>query len=225
MKDRIQKLCKRLNKFTLEEIALIAELEEFEIKILLQGLMKENLLIIHDNNYIYNNIEKETKLKKRLPKMFEYHSQEIIEMIIKCFCAEIEVDKVIKILKPEKHCINKFFAYFREQIYQEQFEKLNQFFREDPYIPRERDYMGKKNYLYLYEDKLFVSDKCLKHSDAKSYSNTERLEIKNIYLRTYRKVQSIAYKKYFHLHLAEQIWRCEKYFLFLETNLKSNLFN
>ena len=188
MKDRIQKLCKRLNRFTLEEIALIAELDESEIKPILKNLIGEKLLIKHDNNYIYNNIEKEIKLKKRLPKIFEYHSQETIEMIINCFCAEIEVDKVIKILKPEKNCINKFFAYFRDQIYQKQLEELNHFFRKNPRIPRERDYMGKKIYLYFYNHKLFVTDKSLKHLNPKDYSENERLEIKNIYLNSYRKV-------------------------------------
>lgn len=225
MKDRIQKLCKRLNRFTLEEISLIAEIEESKIKPILKSLIGENLLIKHCNNYIYNNIEKESRLKKRLPKMFEYHSPAEIDMIINCFCAEIEVDKVIKILKPEKHCINKFFAYFREQIYQKQLDELNYFFRKNPRIPRERDYMGKKIYLYLYTHKLFVTDKYLNHLNPPSYSENERLEIKNIYLNSYRKVLSISYKKFFHLYLSEQLWRNKKEFFQLKKELNSLLFN
>ena len=223
MKDRIQKLCKRLNRFTLEEISLIAELDESEIEPILTSLVSENFLTVHEHYYIYNNVQKEAKLKKCLPMMFEYHSPETIDMIINCFCAEIGVDKITKILKPERSCINKFFAYFREQIYEKQLEELNHFFRENPYIPRERDYMGKNIYLYLYKHKLFVSDKYLKHPDAKNYNNNERLEIKNIYLRCYRKVLNISYKKYFYLYLAEQIWRHKKEFNCLKKDLSMSL--
>jgi len=214
-----------LSRFTLEEIALIAELEESEIKIILQGLIKENILTVHDNNYIYNNVEKDAKVRKRLPLMFEYHSPETIEMIVKCFCAEIEVNKIIKILEPQKNCINKFFAYFREQIYEQQLQELNKYLKENPCVPRERDYMGKKIYLYLYKHKLFVSKNFLKAVNVQNYSDEYRLEIKNIYLRSHRKVLNISYKKYFHLHLAEQIWRYGKDFSQLAKELKFALFD
>ncbi len=48
MKDRIQKLCKRLSRFTLEEIALIAELDETEMEVILRDLIKENLLSLRN---------------------------------------------------------------------------------------------------------------------------------------------------------------------------------
>jgi len=224
MDNKIQRLCKRLNKFTLEEISLIAELDKSETKKILNDLIKTNFLKKKDDIYIYIGGIKKTKQENQLPLMFQFHSPETIELIIKCFCAEIEVDKIVKILSPQKHCINKFFAYFRDKIYEQQFTALNKHIEENPYIPRERDYMGKKVHLYLYEYKLFVSTKCLNGPVSKNYNNDERLEIKNVYLRSYRKVQNIAYKKYFHLHLTEQIWRYGKEFKQLNEELFDLLF-
>ena len=72
--------------------------------------------------------------------------------------------------------------------------------------------MNTKVYLYLYEHKLFVSDKYLISKDARKHTNDERLEIKNIYLRSYRKVLSRSFAHRFHLHLAEELWKYGKDF-------------
>jgi len=131
-------------------------------------------------------------------------------MIVKCFCADIQVDKVVKILNPEKHCINKFYKFFRESIYENQYKMLLKFFDNDPKNGCSREYLGKTVHLYLYNDKLFVSEKLLKNKHAKDFNNEERLVIKNLYLRDFRKVLNTAYSSYFHLHLAEMIWRRSK---------------
>lgn len=72
--------------------------------------------------------------------------------------------------------------------------------------------MNTKVYLYLYDNKLFVSEKYLVSKDARKHTEAERLEIKNIYLRSYRKVLSRSFAHKFHLHLAEELWKWGKEF-------------
>lgn len=72
--------------------------------------------------------------------------------------------------------------------------------------------MNTKVYLYLYDNKLFVSEKYLESKNARKHTEGERLEIKNIYLRSYRKVLSRSFTHKFHLHLAEEVWKWGKEF-------------
>ena len=70
--------------------------------------------------------------------------------------------------------------------------------------------MNTKVYLYLYNHNLYVSEKYLVNKDARKHKEQERLEIKNIYLRSYRKVLNRSFINKFHLHLAEEIWKYGK---------------
>ena len=67
-------------------------------------------------------------------------------------------------------------------------------------------------FLYVYNNRLFVSDKVLKSTQCIAYKESERLEIKKQYLRSFRKVQNNNYKHNFHLHIAEEIWKYGKIF-------------
>ena len=224
MKDRIQKLCKRLNRFTLEEISLIAELDESEIKPILKNLIGENLLIKHDTNYVYNNIEKKIKLKKRLPLMFQFHTSEEIDMIMNCFCAEIQSYKTASILKPEERCICKFYKYFRERIYEKQKQELLEYFNKSPQQARFRIFFDKIFYFYYYNNYLYASDELLESEDGKVFSKSAIREFKKMYLILCRRVNFNYYKKHTHLHIAEQIWRHKKEFHQLKNELKIILF-
>lgn len=77
----------------------------------------------------------------------------------------------------------------------------------------------------MYNNNLFVSDKkiCTKNYEIK-HSEAERLKAKNIYLRSFRKVQNRAFTYKFHLHLAEEIWRYDKDFRELYKDL-TNIIN
>ena len=225
MNARIQKLCKRLNRFTLEEIALIAELEESEVKIILQDLIKENLLIVHDNNYIYNNIEKEIKLKKRLPLMFQFHTSEEIDMIIKCFCAGVTTDKGAFLLGISDATLQKFNMYFREIIYEKQLQELKEYFEQSQNIAKVRTFYNVPVCFYLYENKLFASEKKLKSRDLKEHSKQEKLRIKVLYSRLRRSINHSKMKKLMHYHVAEHLWKYGKDFPPLKEELKSLLFD
>ncbi len=93
MNVRVQKLCKRLNKFTLDEISLIAELDKPEAEKVLNDLIKTDFLRKKDDLYIYIGEIKKTKQENQLPLIFQFHSPETIDLIIKCFCAEISPTK------------------------------------------------------------------------------------------------------------------------------------
>lgn len=210
MKSKVLKLCKRLNKATIDEITPILQATRGEICPVLDELVMEGRLELRsDGTYFY----KEIKVKKtNLPLFFEYHSSEEIDLIAKCFCANIEVLKTVQIIGIKKSCLSKFYKYFRELIYKKQLNELNQYFIDNPKIGRAREYMGKYYYLYLYNDKLFVSQKLLKNDRMTEITNQERLKIKNIYLRASRKVLNFSYSHFYYLHLAEELWRMDKDF-------------
>ena len=210
--NRILKLCKRLNKFSLDEIETISEIDLSELKPIIDSLIQEEHLTYCDRTYYYNKKVCKKQQISKLPLFFDFHKKQDIEYIIKGFCADVEVLKMIDLFDFTKHVMNNFYDYLRTVIYDRQYRELLKYFDKSPKIPQERVYMNTKVYLYLYNHKLYVSEKYLVNKDAKKHKEQERLEIKNIYLRSYRKVLSRSYSHKFHLHLAEEIWKYGKSF-------------
>lgn len=212
MRERILKLCKRLDKFTLDEITMISEIEEDELLPVLNELISENSIILRNETYFYCKKSSKSNQRIRLPQFFQHHSKTDIDYIIKGFCADLEVIKMIDLFGISKHVMNNFYQHLRTVIYEQQLAELKIHFDKTPKIPQERVYMNTKAYLYLYEHKLYISEKYIVSKDARKHTNDERLEIKNIYLRSYRKVLSSSFAHKFHLHLAEEIWKYGKGF-------------
>lgn len=137
MKDRILRLCKRLDKFTLDEISTIAEdVDEAVLELLLLTLVQEGKLIFRDNIYLYN--KEQGGNKQRLPQFFQHHSKTDIDYIIKGFCIDIEVLKMIDLFGFSKHVMNNFYQYFRTIIYEQQKKELVKYFEKSPKIPQDR---------------------------------------------------------------------------------------
>ncbi len=214
MKERILRLCKRLDKFTFEEVLEITEdIEEQDLKNIFVNLISENRLIHKNGIYFYNKQIAKTKQINQYPLFFQFHNKTEIEYILKGFCANIEVLKMKDLLGISKNVIDKFYNYFRTQIYEKQKQELLKYYDKNPKIGLERKFMSAKIYLYLYNDNLFVSDKKLfTKNDEIKHSEVERLKVKNIYVRSFRKAQNRAFAYKFHLHLAEEIWRYGKDF-------------
>ena len=213
MKDRILKLCKRLDKFTFDEILSIADdIDESVLKLMLQTLEHEHYLKLDNSNYIYIKRHSSKRQCSRLPLFFQFHSNETIDFMIKGFCADVEAAKMMDIFGITKHVIHNFNQYFRATIYEKQKSELLKYFTRKPKLPQERVYMNNIVYLYLYNHKLYVSKSYLENKNATKHTESERLEIKNIYLRSYRKVQSRSFEQMFHLHLAEELWKYGKDF-------------
>lgn len=213
MKERILKLCKRLDKFSLEDIVVIADdIQEQVLELLLLTLVHEKRLIQKNGIYFYNKNSFKNKSILNQSKFLQYHSIEDADYMIKGFCADLEVFKMIYILDFTKHSTTMFYNYFRSLIYETQKVELLKYFEQVPKLPQERVYMNTKVYLYLYDKKLFVSEKYLESKEAKKHTESERLEIKKIYLRSYRKVMNRSYTVKFHLHLTEELWKYGKSF-------------
>jgi len=224
MKNRILRLCKRLDKFTLDDIETVSEIETAELLPILDELIEENRLVYRENVYFYIKTKSQTQ-KQKLPLFFQFHDKQTIDYIIRGFCSDVEALKMINIFDVSKHVINNFYQYFRISIYEQQFKELLKHFEKTPKIPQERIYMNTKAYLYLYNHKLYVSEKYLTSKNAHKHTNDERLEIKNIYLRSYRKVLSRSFAHRFHLHLAEEVWKYGKSFGEQYSALKDLIFS
>lgn len=224
MNVRVQKLCKRLNKFTLDEIALIAELDKPETKKVLDNLIKTDFLRKKDEIYIYIGEIKKIRQERQLPLIFQFHSPETIEMIIKCFCAEVSPTKTSLILKPQENCICNFNLFFRKRIYAKQKQELLQYFKNEPTRPWARTFFNKTFYFYYYNDFLYVSDEYLANNNTLNYSKDTIRQFKMIYSRLTRKLNHNTYEYYTHFHIAEQIWRYGKEFEQLKNELHSQLF-
>lgn len=212
MKDKILRLCKRLNQFSLNEIVTVTELDQEDVKFILDELIDEKQIKQDGNTYNYIKKAQLTRQNIKLPQMFQHHSNKEIDYIIKGFCSDTEVKKMINIFGLGKNAIDKFYNYFRTKLYELQMSELLQHFEEEPKIGQERAYMTARVYLYLYDDKLYVSDKLLKSDNAQKHTEEERLKIKNIYLKSYRKVLSRSFAHKFHLHLSEELWKYGKEF-------------
>ena len=71
MKNKVLKLCKRLNKVTASEIAPILMLDEKEVSDILNELVNEDKLTVREDLiYFYKEVERKTPL----PLFFEYLS-------------------------------------------------------------------------------------------------------------------------------------------------------
>ncbi len=53
MEEQILKLCKRLNKFTLENLEILSEVHKAELLPILSKFVEENKLIKQENEYVF----------------------------------------------------------------------------------------------------------------------------------------------------------------------------
>ena len=171
MKDRILKLCKRLDKFSLDKIEMVSELKTEELMPILSELKNENRLIQKDNFYFCNKVSATRENCGKLPLFFQFHTKRETDYILRGFCVDAKAFKMADVFSFSKQVINKYYTYFRTLIYETQKQQLLKYFEKTPKIPQERVYMNTKVYLYLYDDKLFVSEKYLV---SKMQENTEK---------------------------------------------------
>ena len=170
-------------------------------------VIADGKLIFRGGLYIYN--QSKPQLTARI---MQYHRPELCEMALRCFCADISINAAVHVLSTTKNTLNSFYNFFRKTLYGHQFAKLKQNFEANPKLGRARECMGAIVYLYVYEHKLFVSKKSLKHKNCTPFSQSERIEIKKLYLKSYRKVLKKSFSHKFHLHLAEEIFKHNKAF-------------
>ena len=121
MRERVLKLCRRLDKFTLDEISTIAEdISESVLELLLLTLVQDGKLTLRDDLYFYNK-----KQISKKPSILSFYPKQIIDTAIRCFSLSIPAYKVAKILDIGEDQSSKIYNIFRELIYESQAKKLN----------------------------------------------------------------------------------------------------
>ena len=223
MKNKVLKLCKRLNKVTASEIAPILMITEAEAREILNELVKDGSLTVREDLvYFY----KEIQAKPILPLFFEFRERNEIELILKCFCAEVPTEKTIWITNLGINIINKFNSYFRKLIYEKQLKELVELFNKNPQIAKERTFLGKLVYMYYYNNKVFVSAKKLQNlSPSKPITKNDVVEFKKVYLKLTRRIYHNSMYNLMHYHIAEQIFRLEHGYDDIYEEIKSIMYN
>lgn len=212
MKNKILKLVKRLETFRLEDIeSIMGE----GVKDVLQELVKDGQLNLAGEIYSYK-----AELNLPLPFCFKFHSQEKIEMITKCFCAGVKSKQARFLLDIGDATMQNFYKHFRQMIYERQLNALKTHFEREPKIPKMRTFYEIPVYFYLYDNELFVVDKPLKTKQKKlPHTKLESLRIKVLYSRLRRSINHSQMKQNLAQHVAEHIWRYEKIFHILYSEI------
>ena len=110
MKNRLLRLCRRLNKVVIEDVLPILSVTEKEITPVFEELVAENRLGKRcDGVYFYKEVT-----KKRLPLFFECRTPAELELIKRCFCADLPCQQTGIILNFSDNVIGKFNKFFRE---------------------------------------------------------------------------------------------------------------
>ena len=215
MKERILRLCKRLDKFSFEDISTIAEdIEESVLKLLLLTLVNEKRLIQKNEVYFYNKTAKNKQFS-----LFQYFNKTIINLVIRCFCVQITADKTSLIVGISENSVYKFYTYFRKLLYDRQKAELLKLYSLNPQNSRLRTFFKQNAYFYIYNNQVYVTDKPLKSTKEKNFTKEEIQEFKKIYC--YLSRVECHNKNKFNLYhkLAEALWRRNKGFEELHEDL------
>ena len=215
MKERILRLCKRLDKFSFEDISTIAEdIEESVLKLLLLTLVNEKRLIQKNEVYFYNKTAKNKQFS-----LFQYFNKTIINLVIRCFCVQIPADKTSLSVGISGYAVAKLYNHFRKLLYDRQKAELLKLYSLNPQNSRLRTFFKQNAYFYIYNNQVYVTDKPLKSTKEKNFTKEEIQEFKKIYC--YLSRVECHNKNKFNLYhkLAEALWRRNKGFEELHEDL------
>lgn len=228
MKDKILTLCRRLKKCTLDDLVSYLEIKSGEIEPILLQLENEGCIKRNNGEILYlgkNTVSKGRIEKKDINLMFEYRTSEEKEIIIKGFCLEIQPQKLCELINLQTNCVCHYYAIFRKMIYDRQFKELLKEYVMSPQIGRYRKFYEKYAYFYVYDRKVFVSDKLLKtNKKEKEFTKNEVREFKITYSFLTRVESHNVNEHYMYYRLAEYIWRRNKDYKTLYEDL-TNLIN
>ena len=219
MKERILRLCKRLDKFTLDEITVIADdINETTISLILLYLVSEGHLIQKDNIYFYNKcklVTEQTPILKRF-------SKETVDLTLRAFCSEITADKMSNLLSISEDSTMKLYSYFRKCIYNNQYKHLCDYYSRSPQKYRTCTFFDSYiAYFYIYNNVVFITENPFVCESEKNFSKSEIKEFKKIYSYLSRIQSHNKNKINLHHKLAEALWRRNKSFNELYETLKN----
>lgn len=221
MRERVLRLCRRLDKFTLDEISTIAEdVDESALELLLLTLVQEGKLTLRNGLYLYNK-----KQITKKPSILSFYPKQIIDTAMRCFCLSIPAYKVAKILDIGEDQSSKIYNIFRELIYERQTKNLNFLYGKSPQQCRNRMFFDEELSFYVYNNQVFVSENPFQSPDEKAFTKSEEQEFKKVYSYLTRFTSHNSNKVDLPQKLAEGIWRRNKEFKELYVDLKVNLLN
>ncbi len=220
MTERILQLCKRLNKFTLDEIATISEISGDNLWTVLDELICENKLSFENNIYSY---QKKQKVSDK-HSIFKYYPKATIDVILKCFCESIITTKVSHILSIGEPQVQKFYTVLRTLIYDKQKKLLDNYYSNNPQNARHRMFFNKEVYLYFYDGQVFISKNLLKSKNDKPLTAKDKADFTTIYCYLSRNLTHNKNAYNLEYKIAETLWRRGKDFKSLYADL-SNLIN
>lgn len=180
MKDKVLKLCRRLKSRTLSDLSAFIEIDEKIIETIILYLELEGL--IQNQNGLITIAETKKKKSdinnKNLHLMFQYRTDEEMDILLKGFCLEIPPQKLCKFLNIQYQCVCDYYCLFRKNIYNRQFKNLINLFMEKPQIGRYRTFYNKFAFFYIYNNQVFVSEKLLRASLEKFTTNMKLENLK-----------------------------------------------
>ena len=204
MKNKVLKLCKRLNKITIEEILPILMATEGEVTPIIKELQAEGLLEDREDGvYFYKE-----KTKEKQPLFIEVRTKEEMNLIIRCFCIGLATIKAGFIINYSNDVVNKYYRFFRKHIYEDQLKELKRLYDEKPQIARMRTFFDKPVYFYYYNNKTWVVPKpFITGAVEKNMSKEDVLNFKTDYMRISRRMVLHQTTSYLEHHIAEIIWK------------------
>ena len=207
MKDQILKLCRRLDKFTFDEILLISEIDSEDLKPILNSFLSINKLSLNNNIYTYNKFNNEIVSDS----VMNYYPSHIVDFIIKSYCAEVPSYKVAFQIEMSAEQVLKFYKYFRSRIYDRQYKILEKYYYEKPQFAKHPTFLGQEANLYMYDNQVFVSGIPFV-SDEEHLAKNNRAEYKKIYYYLARELTHNSALTNMHHKIAEAIWKRNKSF-------------
>lgn len=221
MKERILRLCKRLSKFTLDEISTISEINLTELLPIINELTSEGKLLQENGVYFYS--KKQSIFAKY--SIFKYYPKVTIDLVSRCFCESISTTKVSNILSVGEDQVQKFYTIFRMLIYERQEKWLRNYYVQEPQNARRRKFFDQEVYLYIYNKQVFVSEILLQSPDDKPLNTNNKTEFSKIYCYLTRNLTHNKNAHNLNCKIAETLWRRNKNFNELYFDLKNNLLN
>lgn len=221
MKDKILLLCKRLNRFTLDEISTISELEPNKLLPIINELISENKLLQENGVYFYS--KKQSIFAKY--SIFKYYPKVTIDLVLRCFCESISTTKTSHIISIGEDQVQKFYTIFRMLIYERQEKWLRNYYVQEPQNARRRKFFDQEVYLYIYNKQVFVSEILLQNPDDKPLDTIDKTEFSKIYCYLTRNLTHNQNVHNLNCKIAEILWRRNKNFNGLYFDLKNRLLN
>ena len=137
MEEQILKLCKRLKKFTLENLEILSEIPKTELLPILSKFVDENKLIKQENEYVFQK----SKLPAQKYSIFKTYPAIINDIVLRCFCENINSIKTSHIVNIGEDQVQNFYTIFRTLIYQRQKQKLDFYYLKSPQKARHRKFL------------------------------------------------------------------------------------